>query len=135
MKGSEEKAKRRARLLAAAARKFLATYKEAWETRNPELAASLFTRDAHYRENPFGQDIVGREAISSYWKAATEYQEEIQFRAQQTIRVGYHLVADWTCAYKQRLTGKRRELAGMFVADFYGKQVRNFREVWIGRDL
>ncbi len=51
------------RLSASQAKKFLATYKEAWETHHPELASQLFTRDAEYRADTFSKPIVGREGI------------------------------------------------------------------------
>jgi hypothetical protein len=122
---------RRAREVGAAtARKFLARYQEAWETRNADLAASLFTRDAHYWENPFGAPIVGREAIRVYWEAATHAQEDIHFAVKNFLHHRYTLVAEWTCKYKYRPSGERRELAGILIADFYGQQVRSFRECW-----
>ncbi len=119
-----------ARSRADIVRKFLAGYKEAWETRNADLAASLFTRDAHYWENPFGEAIVGREAIRTYWEAATHRQDNIKFTVKSFFRQKYTLVAEWTCEYTSRPSGERRELAGMLFADFYGPQVRTFREYW-----
>ena len=134
-RGSESIGKRRTRLDAATAKKFLATYKEAWETRNAELAASLFTRDAHYWENPFGEPIVGREEIAAYWKKATMRQDKIQFRVVSSLLSRYALLAEWACSYAHRPTSERRELAGILLADFYGKQVRTFREYWHRRVL
>ncbi len=127
---SETKRRWRAQLNLTVAGKFLATYKEAWEARDPELAASLFTRDARYWENPFGEPIVGREGISTYWKSATDSQEDIHFVVLQFFLAGYTLFAEWTCTYTHRPSGERRELAGMLLADFYGQQVRTFREYW-----
>ena len=108
--------------------KFLASYKEAWETRNADLAASLFTRDARYRQNSFEEPIVGREAIHDAWNSATKRQQDIHFEVKNFFRNGFILVAEWTCGYRDAATGKRVQLAGMFLADFYGKQVRTFRE-------
>lgn len=115
--------------------RFLAKYKEAWETRNPDLAANLFTRDAHYWENPFGEALVGREAIRSYWKQATGAHEDIHFSVRDSFTVAHTLVAEWTCAYRHRPSGERRELAGVLLADFYGEEVRTFREYWHRRVL
>jgi ketosteroid isomerase-like protein len=112
---------------------FLKKYKAAWETRDAALAASLFTRDVRYKENPFTEPIIGREAIHDYWAAATALQEDILFTVTNYLHTGYVLIAEWTCAYRDRTTGKRRELAGMFFADFYGNQVRAFREYWQSR--
>jgi nuclear transport factor 2 (NTF2) superfamily protein len=134
-KGEEKKtaAKPRTRsgqLKARAAKKFLTQYKEAWEARDADLAATLFTRDAHYWENPFGEAIVGREAIRAYWQAATDTQEDIHFKVGNAFHHKYTLVAEWTCDYRHRPSGELRELAGIMSADFYGVQVRTFREYW-----
>lgn len=115
--------------------KFLATYKEAWEKRDPDLAANLFTRDAHYWESPFDAPIVSREAIRAYWKGATDIQQDIQFAVRDSFTVGHTLVAEWTCTYTHRPSGERRELAGVLLADFYGDEVRSFREYWHRRGL
>jgi ketosteroid isomerase-like protein len=118
---------------ASDAKQFLKKYKQAWETRDADLAASLFTRDARYNENPFGEPIIGREAIHNYWAAATAQQEDIRFTVTNSLHTGYVLIAEWTCLYRDRASGRQRELAGMFFADFYGNQVRAFREYWQSR--
>jgi hypothetical protein len=117
------------------ANQFLEKYKKAWETRDADLAASLFTRDARYKENPFGEPIIGREAIHDYWSAATASQEDIHFAVTNSLHAGYVLIVEWTCAYRDRSSGQPRQLAGMFFADFYGNQVRAFREYWQSRAL
>jgi limonene-1,2-epoxide hydrolase len=126
-------ASRRRALRSQDADNFLLSYKQAWETRDADLAAALFTRDARYQEVPFGEPIIGREAIHDYWRAATAEQEDIHFTVKHAFRDGYNLVAEWTCTFRDRTSGRRRELAGMFIADFYGKQVRRFREYWQSR--
>jgi hypothetical protein len=115
-------------LTASDVKHFLANYKKAWETRDPALAAGLFTRDAQYKQDPFGSAIVGREAIHDYWAGATGRQDDIHFTIDTVIQCGYILAAEWTCLYKDRGSGDKKELAGMLFADFYGKQVRHFRE-------
>ena len=120
-------------LTAADVKHFLAKFKKAWETRDADLAAGLFTRDAQYKQDPFSETIVGREAIHDYWAGATGRQQEIHFNAGTAIRSGYMLAAEWTCTYQDRSSGENREIAGMFLADFYGKQVRRFREYWLSR--
>lgn len=120
-------------LRARDAKQFLEKYKKAWETRDADLAASLFTRDARYKENPFGEPIIGREAIHDYWAAATGGQEDIHFAVTNSLHTGYVLIAEWSCVY--RSSGQPRQLAGMFFADFYGNQVRAFREYYQSRAL
>jgi len=124
---------RQVALHASDAKEFLEKYKKAWQTRDADLAASLFTRDARYKENPFSEPIIGREAIHDYWAAATAQQEDIRFTVTNYLHTGYVLIAEWTCHYRDRSSGRARERAGMFFADFYGNQVRAFREYWQSR--
>ncbi len=113
--------------------RFLDSYQQAWQTGNAELAASLFTRDARYYQEPFAEPIVGREAIHDYWKSATSRQQDVHFRVKTRFRQGFIIIAEWSCTYRQAASGKHRELAGVLIADFYGRQVRNFREYWLSR--
>lgn len=114
---------------------FLAKYKQAWETRNADLVASLFTRDAQYTSGPFGEPILGREAIHDHWNSATKGQEDIRFAVSNSFHSGFILVAEWACTYRDRASTKRKELAGVFLADFYGSQVRVFREYSLSRAI
>ncbi len=113
--------------------RFLDHYQQAWQSGNAELAASLFTRDARYYQEPFAEPIVGREAIHDYWKSATSRQQDVRFVVKTCLRQGFIVVAEWNCTYRHVPGGERRELAGVLIADFYGKQVRNFREYWLSR--
>jgi len=45
---------------------WLDAYKRAWETRDPEAAANLFTANANYHETPFEDPVRGREGIRDY---------------------------------------------------------------------
>ncbi|MFQ5926425.1 MAG: nuclear transport factor 2 family protein, partial [Terriglobia bacterium] len=115
--------------------KFLESYGKAWETRDGELAASLFTEDATYQEEPFGEALVGREAIRAYWQNATSTQREIEFFAGEPVVSGTVVIAEWRCRYRHVASGKRRELRGVLLAEFAGEKVRVFREYWVRREL
>src|SRR3989338_8001239 len=94
------------------ANRFLAQYKEAWETKNPDLAALLFTRDAHYHETPFDEPIVGREAIRAYWKGAPDTQQDIHFAVRDSFTVGHTPGAEWGAALRDKPGGGRRRRLG-----------------------
>jgi hypothetical protein len=134
MKGPAKSTKPKRRILKKSdVEGFLESYQKAWETRDADLAASLFTRDAEYRQDPFGTAIVGREGIHDYWAQATKRQDDIHFNVRACVHREYMLAAEWTCSYLDHSTGERKELAGIFIADFYGAQVRAFREYWHSR--
>ncbi len=46
---------------------WLATYGRAWETRDPEAAAGLFTEDVHFSHEILA--VTENEGISSRWRA------------------------------------------------------------------
>ncbi|MFB6194097.1 MAG: nuclear transport factor 2 family protein [Halobaculum sp.] len=55
---------------------WLDRYGEAWETRDPDRAAALFTADATYHRTPF-EAVEGRPAIRDYWADATSGQRDV----------------------------------------------------------
>ncbi len=52
-------------------------YGRAWETRDPEAAAALFTEDATYRSNIFEEPHRARDGLSEYWTAVTASQSDV----------------------------------------------------------
>lgn len=59
---------------------WLDAYKKAWETRDTDLALSLFTEDAEYREKRFGEPLLGHTTLRSYWQDRVfEHQRDISF--------------------------------------------------------
>jgi uncharacterized protein (TIGR02246 family) len=119
------------------AKKFLQTYTRAWETRDAELAASLFAKDAIYQETPFEDPRVGVEAIRAYWQGATAPQKEIDVLMREPTVVENTVIAEWGARYTHAPTGERRELRGILIAEFEEgeEKVTSFREYWHRRTL
>jgi hypothetical protein len=57
----------------------LGAYGKAWETNDPAAAKRLFGERATYREVPFDDPMIGREAIERYWKENTDIQKDVKF--------------------------------------------------------
>jgi len=57
-------------------------YRRAWETRDSEAAAALFTEDANYRDNIFEEPHAGRQGVRDYWSGVTAAQSDV------TVRMG-----------------------------------------------
>jgi hypothetical protein len=47
--------------------KLIEIYGRAWETKDPELIATIFTEEATYND-PKEPENIGLEAIKEYWK-------------------------------------------------------------------
>lgn len=117
------------------AKKFLQTYTRAWETKDAELAASLFAKDAIYQETPFEDPMVGVDAIRAYWEGATGQQKDIDVLMREPTVVEDTVIAEWGVRYTHIPTGERRELRGILIADFEDGKVASFREYWHRRTL
>jgi len=55
-------------------------YGSAWEARDADAAAALFTPDAVYRDHPLGTPHVGQEGVRSYWANVTSTQDRVEVR-------------------------------------------------------
>jgi uncharacterized protein (TIGR02246 family) len=109
-------------------------YRRAWETRDAALAASLFTADATYQENPFSEPFAGREAIRRYWEGATGLHREVRFRWKCVSSIGEAYVVEWEAEFTRGKPGRRFELRGVMLMELRGARIRRFREYWLRRD-
>ena len=110
---------------------WLDAYKRAWETRDPEVAASLFTAKATYQETPFEDPVRGREGIRDYWWDVTRYQEGIEFSYEVLATTETVGIAHWHSGFTRLTSNSAVELDGIFLVklDADGK-CTEFREWW-----
>jgi ketosteroid isomerase-like protein len=110
---------------------WLDTYKRAWETRDPEAAADLFTADAAYHETPFGEPARGRDGILDYWANATRNQEDIEFSYEVLTTTETIGIARWLSQFTSLTSNSAVELDGIFLIklDVVGK-CNELREWW-----
>lgn len=59
---------------------WLEGYRAAWEERDPDAAAALFTDDASYREQPYHEPFLGKAGVRDYWASVTATQADVKFR-------------------------------------------------------
>jgi len=59
---------------------WIEAYGRAWETRDADAAAELFTPDAVYRDVPLGPPHLGQDGVRSYWANVTSTQDQVQVR-------------------------------------------------------
>ncbi|MGZ8997595.1 MAG: nuclear transport factor 2 family protein [Allosphingosinicella sp.] len=106
-------------------------YKAAWESRDPSAAAELFTADASYREMPFDEPIVGREAIAAYWANAVAGQQDVRFTYNILSCAGGEAICHWHCTFTGAPGGAAVELDGIFRCRFADSaHVDRFEEWW-----
>lgn len=109
--------------------RWLDDYRKAWETRDADAAAALFTEDATYREQPYEEPYRGREGVHRYWSSVTATQSDIRFRVGKAVVTGTHAAAEWWVTLRNE--GAEVTLAGEFCLVFdQGGLVRHLREYW-----
>ena len=110
---------------------WLDAYKGAWETRDPEAAADLFTADATYHETPFEAPARGIEGIRDYWSDATRYQEGVEFSYEVLATTEDGGIAHWHVGFTRLTSDSAVELDGIFLVELDADgRCTEFREWW-----
>ena len=111
---------------------WLDAYGTAWENRDADAAAALFTEDGTYAWGPFAEPLKGRRAIRRAWETATQTQSGIAFGYEPLARTedGRYLARWWT-ALEAVQTGQAIRIEGIFLITLTESgQCRVFREWW-----
>ncbi len=112
------------------------TLGRAWETRDADAAADLFTEDATYQENPFDEPLRGRDAIRRYWADLPREQDAISVQFEILEVTPTTGVARWMASFVRVPSGKYARLDGVLVASFDAgaRRAHAFREWWHTQD-
>ena len=110
---------------------WLKAYGEAWEARDADRAARLFTENANYQVTPFEQPHLGQQGIHAYWSGVTKDQRNVRFGSQVISVTGDTGVAHWSAQFDVEPSKDRIELDGIFILDFdENGKCRRLREWW-----
>lgn len=104
-------------------------YRRAWEGRDPEAAAALFSPGATYRDNIFEDPHRGREGVASYWANVTESQSDVSVRMGRPFVDGRRVAVEfWT---NMKVGGDDVTLPGCLLLDFDDDwKCTRLREYW-----
>ncbi|HEX8781139.1 MAG TPA: nuclear transport factor 2 family protein, partial [Nocardioides sp.] len=108
---------------------WIEAYRRAWEDRDAEAAASLFTPDATYRSNIFEDPYQGRDGVHTYWETVTSTQSDARVRMGRPFADGDRVALEfWT---NMKVDGAEVTLPGCLLLDFDDEgQCRRLREYW-----
>lgn len=108
---------------------WLQGYRLAWENRDAESAAALFTPDATYRSNIFEAPYQGRDGVRNYWQTVTKSQSEVSVQMGRPFVDGSRVAVEWWTTMK--VDGAETTLPGCLLLDFDDHWVcRRLREYW-----
>ncbi len=110
---------------------WLKRYGRAWETQDPDAAATLFSPEASYYETPFVAPARGRDGVHAYWTHATRNQVDITFTYEVVSASTDRGIARWQARYTRRPSGANVILDGIFLLEFDDDGLcRELREWW-----
>ena len=111
--------------------RWLEAYKAAWEQRDPDRAAALFTEGASYRETPFEPALGGQGGIRDYWAKAVAGQKDITFTYEVFACNGPHGICRWHATFTAVPGGETIDLDGIFRCRFVcADRVEALEEWW-----
>jgi hypothetical protein len=115
----------------AAFKSWLEAYGRAWQERNPQAAANLFTEDGTYQVTPFVEPMRGRLAILEYWSNVARTEEDIQFGFEILAATQEAGIARWWASFLIVPQGLQTKLEGIFLISLdAGGRCRSLREWW-----
>jgi SnoaL-like domain len=117
--------------MAAQIDEWIAAYGRAWEERDAEAAAALFSDDSIYRDHPLGPPHLGADGVRKYWSDVTATQAGV------TVRFGTPVVSPgerraavefWV---NMENAGSEVTLTGILMLRFEpGGRCEELREAW-----
>lgn len=109
---------------------WLERYKRVWEAGEPAAIRDLFTPDATYIDDPFGEPAAGLDAIEGYWQRIRN-QRDVRFR-HEVLAVTEDLgINQWWVSFTRATTGVHIDIEGIFAVRLdAGGRCPEFREWW-----
>jgi hypothetical protein len=104
-------------------------YRLAWENRDPDAAAALFTDDATYRSNIFEEPHRGKDGVRAYWADATSSQSDVTVKMGTPFADGRRVTVEFWTNFK--VDGEESTLPGCLLLEFDDEWTcRALREYW-----
>jgi hypothetical protein len=114
---------------------WLQRFARAWEERDPDGAAALFSEHGSYRETPFDEPLRGAQAIRTYWSNLPQAQSDIRFAYELLAVTEQWGIAHWHGSYTPVDRATRLELDGILLVSLDDDgRCEDFRE-WSNRRL
>jgi ketosteroid isomerase-like protein len=113
----------------AVAGNLLEAYGRAWETFDGDAWVAIFTEDAEYHEDPFGEPIVGHNALRAYLLDASASQRDVEFIVERHWVSGPTVLAAWHVSFTRRSSSRLVRMAGFLTAEVtLDRRIARFRE-------
>ena len=115
--------------MAIALEDWLETYRRAWEDKDSEAVADLFTEDGTYRSNIFEEAHQGPAGVFEYWSTVTSTQEGATVVMGRPFVDGNRVAVEWWTV--MRSDGAEITLPGCLLLHFADDgRCRSLHEYW-----
>lgn len=116
--------------MAGSVEAWVEAYRQAWESRDPDAAAALFTEDATYRDRIFDEPHRGPDGVAAYWANVTRPQSEVQVRIGKPFVDGKRVAVEFWTNFE--VDGEDATLPGCLLLDFDDDwKCTRLREYWL----
>jgi limonene-1,2-epoxide hydrolase len=110
---------------------WLDAYGQAWQARDANAAAGLFSEEAAYHETPFVEPLRGRAEILAYWSHVARTQDHIRFEYEILAVTAQQGIAHWRASFVRVPERTHVKLDGIFLITFNGDgRCETLREWW-----
>ncbi len=110
---------------------WLERYGQAWQARDANAFAQLFSVDATYYWGPFRAPQRGRQEIASAVRSAFSGQQDVRFAYSLLTESTSPCIAHWTCEFVRPGSEKSVSIDGIFLLRFDAQGLcEEFREWW-----
>ena len=116
----------------ATAGDLLDAYGRAWETFDGDAWVAIFTGDAEYHGDPFGEPLVGHNALRALMIESAETQRDVAFTIERHWVSGSTVLAAWHASWTSRANDRLVRSAGFMTADIEpDNRIRRVHEYWM----
>jgi ketosteroid isomerase-like protein len=116
----------------AAGGELLEAYGRAWAMFDGDAWVAIFTEDAEYHGDPFGEPLVGHNALRAFLLESAEAQRDVDFTVERHWVSGSTVLAIWHASWSRRSDGHLARAAGFIAADVVSDgRISRFHEWWM----
>ncbi len=112
------------------ARTWLNALARAWQAKDADAMAALFTEDASEQVDPFKTPMRGRENLRKGFAWWMKDQSQVHISIGTVDVIGNRFYAEVDAAWVVASTGERIQERGLLVCDMEGDRVGAMREFW-----
>ncbi len=109
---------------------WLDNFKKAWENRNPEKAASLFSKDVVYFESPLNEPCENWDTVLKLWKVVPENQKDVNFSYEIILSDEKIAVVNWKLSRIKLPTNEKEVIDGIFLLSLDSGGLCKFFKQW-----